>query len=418
MTKTKNGNGSTDSKGRQKKVISYEKFMELTSDLKTLEDVTEMAKQLLAPTVQGLLEAELEQHLGYPKNHISGINSGNSRNGHRTKKLRTTAGEATIKIPRDRNGTYEPAVLKNYENRGPGLETQIITLYGKGNSTREISDFAQSIYGVDVSADMISAITNKIIPLIEEWQSRPLSSVYTVVYLDGVHFKVRENGKIISKCAYIVFGINEIGMKEILGIWIGESESAKFWMRVLNELRNRGVADILIACIDGLSGFTEAIKAVYPQTEIQRCIVHQIRNTTKFIPHKHKKDFCRDLKSVYQAPTEEAGFQALQDMKQAWKPYAPYLESWEKNWPELSTFFVYPPEIRRIIYTTNPIENLNRQLRKVTKQAVIFPHDISLKKRLWLAQRDITKKWSTSIRDWGTIAAQLAIFFPSRFHIS
>ena len=241
--------------------------------------------------------------------------------------------------------------------------------------------------------------------------------MFTVVYLDGLHFKVRESGKIISKCAYIMLGIRVDGYKEVLGIWVGENEGAKFWLQTLNEIKNRGVKDILIACIDGLKGFSEAIKAVFPEAEIQRCIVHQIRSTTKYIPHKEKKAFCSDLRMVYTASSEEEGYQELQNAKKKWGKYKPYFDSWEKNWDELSTFFVYPKSIRKLIYTTNPIESLNRQFRKVTKTTSIFPHDEALKKLLWLAQKDITKKWDKPIANWGEMIAQFVIFFPDRVEI-
>ena len=380
-------------------------------NLKTVSDVTNFAKELVAPTLQVMLEKEMEQHLGYKKHNIKGNNSGNSRNGYSTKKLKTSYGEDELSIPRDRNGEYKPIAVPKYETVESDLEEKIVLMYAKGMSTRDINGYIQDIYGVHISADMVSEITDKVLPLAEEWQKRPLSSLYTIVYLDGIHFKVHSEGKIVTKCAYIALGINEEGKKEILGMWIGESEGAKFWMRVLHDIRERGVKKILIASIDGLSGFSQAIKAIYPSTKIQRCIVHQIRNTTKYIPHKDKKSFCTDLKSVYKAKDEKTGYQELQKIKETWKDYAVYLKSWETNWTELSTFFEYPEEIRRIMYTTNAIESLNRQLRKVTKTTTIFPHDTALNKLLWLAQNDIAKKWSTSIHNWGKIYAQFLILF-------
>lgn len=386
-------------------------------NLKTYEDTQKFLKSLVAPVLQKLLNAELNQYLGYPKHHISGHGTGNSRNGYSSKTIKTIDGEVGLQIPRDRNGSFDPQAVRRYETRSRALDEQIVTLYAKGNSTRQIADFAHEVYGVNVSADMVSEITDKVLPLVEEWQNRPLNDCYPIVYLDGIHHKVRENGRIVSKCAYIIMGISLEGKKDVLGIWIGENESSKFWMGVLNEIRSRGVKDVLIACVDGLKGFSEAIKAIYPETEIQKCIVHQIRNTTKFIPHKHKKDFCKDLKCIYTAVTEEAGLKALQITKEKWKSYSIYLKSWEDNWPELSTFFTYPEEIRHIIYTTNAIENLNRQFRKITKTTTIFPHDTALRKLLWLAQEDITKKWHMPVRNWGSIAAQFAILFPDRFKL-
>lgn len=379
------------------------------------ESVTNHLKELVAPTLQGLLEAELEGHLGYPKNHSSGTNSGNSRNGYRERTLRTEQGNLDITVPRDRQGTFESETIKNYQKNSHTLDEQIIRLYAKGNSVRQIAEFAQETYGVNVSGDMVSAITDKMLPLVERWQKRPLDKTYPIVFLDGVHHKVRDGGKIVSKCCYVVLAVNSEGKKEILGLWVGENESAKFWMGVLQELKHRGVEDILITCTDNLTGFSEAIKAIFPQTEIQKCIVHQIRNTTKFIPYKIKKTFCKDLKNIYTAMNEEEGFKALQEMKKKWSDYAVYLQSWENNWAELSTFFAYPEEIRKVIYTTNAIESLNRQFRAVTKTTVIFPHDTSLRKLLWLAQEDITKKWTNPIRNWGIIAAQFSTFFNNRF---
>lgn len=397
--------------------LTASEIEEKMKDLKDYNDVRGFLKELVAPTLQGLLEAELENHLGYPKHHISGYGSGNSRNGYSSKNIKTTEGEIPLNIPRDRKGTFEPEAIKRYENHSQDLDNQIITLYGKGNTTRQIAEFAREMYNVNVSGDMVSSITDKVLPLVEEWRNRPLQKCYPILFLDGVHFKVRENGKIVSKCCYTCLGINEEGKKELLGLWIGENEGAKFWLSVLNSIKNRGVEDVLICCIDGLTGFPDAIKAVFPKAEIQKCIIHQIRNTVKFIPHKEKKAFCKDLKAVYTAATEGAGFQALQEMKEKWSDYAVYLKSWENNWGELSTFFVYPEEIRRIIYTTNAVEGLHRQFRSVTKTTVIFPHDTSLRKLLWLAQKDISKKWTKPIQNWGKIAAQFAIFFDDRFQV-
>ena len=399
------------------KPISCEEYQEKVKNLKTMGDVTSFAKELIAPTLQTMLDAELQNHLGYPKNHPAGMHSGNNRNGYSKKTIKTNLGETEINIPRDRNGEFEPIAVKKYETVESDVEEKIISMYAKGMTTRDIKNHMNDIYGISISPDMVSSITDKVLPLVKEWQNRPLSDLYAIVYFDGIHFKVRDGGKIVSKCCYIALGINKEGIKEILGIWIGENEGAKFWLSILNEMKNRGVKDILISCIDGLKGFPEAIKTTYPDAEVQECIVHQIRNTTKYIPYKDKKTFCKDLKTIYKAPTEEAGWKALQEMKNKWKQYAPYLESREKKWTELSTFFVYPEEIRRIIYTTNTIESLNRQLRKVTKTTSVFPHNEALEKLLWLAQNDISKKWSSTIRDWGTILPQLAILFPDKIKL-
>jgi transposase-like protein len=287
-------------------------------------------------------------------------------------------------------------------------------MYAKGMTTRDINDYLFDIYGVDVSASMISTMTDRILPDIAAWQNRLLSTLYTIVYLDGIHFKVRRENRVVTKCAYIVLGVNESGQKEVLGIWIGEAEGAKFWMGVLSELKTRGVEDMLIVCTDGLTGFEEAINAIYPQARIQQCIVHQVRNTLKFIPHKDKKDVAKALKKIYTAPSEPAGFEALNAAREQFPQYEMYLKSWETKWALLSEFFGYPEEIRRIIYTTNSIEGLNRQFRKVTKTTTIFPHDQALLKLLYLATMDISRKWGGSIKNWGSIVTQLAILFPEK----
>ena len=400
------------------KILSYEEYQQKVKNLKTVSDVTNFAKELIAPTLQDMLDAELTNHLGYPKNHPSGHHTGNSRNGHYEKTLKTSFGEERINIPRDRNGEYEPIAVKKGESVQSDVEEKIIAMYAKGLTTRDINSYLEDIYRVSISSDMVSSITDKVLPRVEEWQSRPLASLYPVVYLDGIHFKVRDNGKIVSKCAYILLGITVDGIKEVLGIWVGESEGAKFWMQVLSEIRNRGVQNILICCVDGLSGFSEAIKTIFPDAIVQRCIVHQVRNTVKYVPHKEKKEFCADLKTIYGAPSEEAGMQALIAVQEKWPQYKVYLQRWEEHWNELSPFYSFPEEIRRMIYTTNAIESLNRQFRKVTKTTSVFPHDESLVKLLWLAQRDISRKWSMSVRNWGQILAQFAILFPEKITIS
>ena len=399
------------------KILSYEEYQEKVKNLKSFSDVSNFAKELVAPTIQAMLEGEISDHLGYDKYKRKPEGKENTRNGYSKKKIQGDFGVSTLKIPRDRDCSFDPVVIKKYENVESGLEEKVISMYAKGMSTRDINQHMADIYGASISSDMVSKITDQVLPLVQEWQSRPLESVYTVVYLDGVHFKVRESGKIESKCAYIMLGISQDGLKDVLGIWIGENEGAKFWLQTLNEIRNRGVEHILIACIDGLSGFSEAIKAVYPNAEIQRCIVHQIRNTTKYIPHKEKKEFCKGLREIYTCSSEEEGYEALQKMKLKWSKYAVYLESWDKNWSELSTFFVYPELIRKMIYTTNPIESLNRQFRKVTKTTSVFPNNISLKKLLWLAQKDIIRKWIIPVAKWGEIVAQFAIFFPDQIKL-
>ncbi len=419
MKKSIKENNQEITKNPYARPISFEEYNEKVGNLKTIGDVTSFVKSLVAPTLQAMLDAEMNNHLGYPKKHPSGNLSGNSRNGYYPKQIKTASvGTLDVKIPRDRKGKFEPVVVKKYETVESDIEERIVSMYAKGMTTGDINIHMGEIYGVHVDKTTISSITDKVMPLVKEWQNRPLSNVYPIVYLDAVHFKVRDNGKIVSKAAYIALGINVEGMKEILGIWVGENEGAKFWLRVLNEIRQRGVEDILITCVDGLKGFSEAIKEAFPETQIQKCVIHQIRNTVKYISHREKKKFCADLKTIYTAPSEEAGYEALQKMKKDWSQYAIYLKSWEDNWSELSTFFTYSEEIRRIIYTTNAIEGLNRQFRKVTKTTTIFPHDESLAKLLWLAQNDITKKWSMPIRNWGKIIGQFAIMFPERIKLN
>lgn len=397
-----------------KRILTQEEIGNQLKRLRTMKDVTNFTKSLVGPVIEQMLEAEMQEHLGYNKYEAKGRNSGNNRNGYSSKKLEGTFGEAAINIPRDRNSEFEPEIIRKYATVDNDLEERIISLYGKGMTTRDIEAHIKDLYGADISSGMISNITDKVLTLVTEWQKRPLNKMYCIVYLDGIVFKVKDNGKIINKCAHIALGINQEGKKDILGIWINETEGAKFWLQVLNDIKLRGVEDILIGCIDGLKGFGEAIKTVFPNTEIQRCIIHQIRNTTKYVSYKDLKEFCTDLKEIYHASTEELGLQALDSVKSKWVKYKIYLESWDRNWNELSTLYHYPEGIRRIIYTTNAIEGLNRQFRKVTKTTSIFPHDEALMKLLWLAQNDISKNWNMPIHHWGEILSQFIILFPNR----
>jgi putative transposase len=398
-------------------VLALPGFQEGIKNLKTTSEMNDFLKKLIAPTLQTILEGELDHHLGYKKHDYKGRGTGNSRNGHYEKTIKGVNGEATIEVPRDRNSTFAPQVLRKYETIDNDLEERTVSMYAKGMTTRDITAHLADMYGVEVSDPMISTITDKVLPLVQEWQSRPLETLYAFLYLDGIVYKVKDNGRIVNKAVYVAMGIDKDGHKEVLGLWVGESEGAKFWMGVMSDLKNRGVQDLLFASIDGLSGFSEAIKAVFPDTIVQRCIVHQIRNSLKYVPHKDKKAFAASLKTIYTATTEEAGYTALQQVKKEWSQYAIYLQRWESNWAELSPFYQYAPAIRRILYTTNPIESLNRQFRKVTKSTTIFPHDEALMKLLWLAQRDIAKKWIYSIKDWGLIVSQLAVMFPERLRI-
>lgn len=378
-------------------------------------DIQEALKDLMKEFIQESLEAELDNQLGYDKYEKKEDNN-NSRNGYSKKKVKSSFGEIELDIPRDRNSEFEPKIVPKYSRDISNLEEKVISMYGLGMSTRDINKHIQEIYGVDVSAEMVSKITDKIIPLIEEWQSRPLEEVYYFTFLDAVHFHVKEDKAIVKKAAYIVLGVNSEGKKDVLGIYIGGNESAKFWLSVLNDLRNRGVKNILIASVDGLTGFSEAIKTVFPNTDIQRCIIHQIRYTLSFVSYKEKKEFAKDLKEIYTAPNEETGYSALEELKEKWNKKYPYaLKSWENNWSELRTFFKFSPEIRRIMYTTNAIENLNRIYRKVTKTRSSFPTDMALMKLLYLSTINLTEKWKTGYaKDWHLIKGQLAIEYEER----
>jgi transposase-like protein len=388
---------------------------ELAKECTTVDDVHEKIRDLFKDTLQEIFEAEMEEHLGYQKHDNAGDNSGNSRNGYSKKTIKSRFGESEISIPRDRNGEFEPRIIKKYATTSNQLEEQIVAMYAKGMSTRDIEDHIKDIYGVDISANTVSKITDKIIPLITEWQSRPLERVYPIVYLDAIHFKVRKDNRIINKAAYSVLGITMDGLKDILGIWIGENESA--WLGVCNDLKNRGVEDILIACKDGLSGFSEAVSSVFPQTEIQLCIIHQIRNSLKYVSYKEQRALMADLKKVYQALTLEEAEAAFEAFKERWGQKHPIIiRSWEKNWMELTAYFKYPYEIRRIIYTTNAIEGYHRQLRKVTKTKTAYPTDESLKKIIYLATMEISKKWNMPQRDWKKCISQFHIYFNERLN--
>lgn len=390
---------------------------ELAKECTTVDDVHEKIRDLFKDTLQEIFEAEMEEHLGYQKHDNAGDNSGNSRNGYSQKTIKSRFGESEISIPRDRNGEFEPRIIKKYATTSNQLEEQIVAMYAKGMSTRDIEDHIKDIYGVDISANTVSKITDKIIPLIAEWQSRPLERVYPIVYLDAIHFKVRKDNRIINKAAYSVLGITMDGLKDILGIWIGENESASFWLGVCNDLKNRGVEDILIACKDGLSGFSEAVSSVFPQTEIQLCIIHQIRNSLKYVSYKEQRALMADLKKVYQALTLEEAEAAFEAFKERWGQKHPIIiRSWEKNWMELTAYFKYPYEIRRIIYTTNTIEGYHRQLRKVTKTKTAYPTDESLKKIIYLATMEISKKWNMPQRDWKKCISQFHIYFNERLN--
>lgn len=370
--------------------------------------------KLFSKTIEDMLEAELTSELGYKRYEAEGRNSGNSRNGHYTRKMRTSGGDAEIKVPRDRNGEFQSALLKKNSNE---IEQKVIAMYAKGMSTRDIQDFLTELYGIDVSPDTISAITDKIWPLVEAWQNRPLATVYAIVYLDAIHIKLKKDGKIVNIAVYNVLGVDLDGHREPLGHWIGDGgEGANFWLSVVTDLQTRGVQDIFIAAIDGLTGFKDAIQSVFPETKVQRCVIHQIRHSLKYVVWKDRKAFVADLKTIYQAATREEAEANLQKLEQTWKSkYAAAVRSWQNNWDDLSTFFEFPKEIRRLIYTTNTVEGYHRQLRKVTKNKGSFPTEQAVRKLLYLATMNITKKWTAPIRDWPLILNQLAIRFEDRW---
>jgi transposase-like protein len=385
------------------------------NNLKTAEDVQHALRDIFSGTLQEMLEAEMDQNLGYEKHDDSNKQTENRRNGHSKKTVRSEYGDITLDVPRDRDGEFEPLIVKKHQKSVAGIEEQILLLYAKGVSTREIQDHLQRLYGIEVSPTLISNVTNKIMPLIKEWQNRPLPNIYAVVFMDAIHFNVRQDGQITKKAAYMSVGIDLEGRKDVLGIWIGEHESAKFWLNVLNELKNRGVQDILIICVDNLTGFSEAIAACYPESEVQKCIVHQIRNSIRYVSYKDVKKIIAGLKPIYTASTEDAALEEMNSFETAWgEKYPLIVRSWRQNWAEIATFFKYPPEIRKIIYTTNTIESYHRQLRKVTKSKSIFPSDEALLKMLYLATQDVLRKWTGRVQNWGLILLQFSVFFPEK----
>jgi putative transposase len=387
----------------------------LSEECGNMPDVQVLLKDLFAGTRESMLEADMDEHLGYDKHSVIGNNSGNSRNGYGKKTIKSELGECEISVPRDRNGEFAPVVMEKRQTRSDDLENRILAMYAKGLSTRDIEDHLRDIYGVEASASLISKITDKIMPAVMEWQSRPLDAVYPIVFLDGIIFKVRKDSRVINKCVYSVLGINMEGRKEILGMWISENESASFWTTVCNELKNRGVDDILIVCRDNLSGFSTAVETVFPKTEQQLCVIHQIRNSTKYVSYKDIKQVMADLKLVYGAPTLDDAEYRLEEFREKWgKKYPQILKSWDANWTELSSYFKYPQEVRTLIYTTNAVESFHRMLRKYTKNKVIYPTDDSVRKSVYLSIMEISKKWSMAVQNWGIIMGQLMVFFEDR----
>ena len=384
--------------------------------IKSGNDVNSIMRDMMSVLLEGVLDEELNEELGYSKYDYRNKETDNSRNGHSRKTMRTSYGDMDIAIPRDRKGEYEPQLIPKYQNTvTQDMEENIISMYAKGMTTGDIEAHLKELYDLDISDSTISRITDKIMPLVKEWQERPLQEIYAVVYMDAIHYHVRSEGRIVKRAVYIALGIDMDGKKDVIGMYVGENEGAKFWLSIINGLKNRGVQDILIACVDGLNGFPQAIEAVYPKTEIQQCIIHQIRNTTNYVSYKDLKKLMADLKMVYAAPDEAAALEELESFGEKWNSKYPKIyKSWSERWATLSTYFKYPNEVRKLIYTTNAIEGFNRQLRKVTKSKTVFPSNDSLLKMLYLATMDITKKWTGRRRDWSQIRAQLEIYFEER----
>lgn len=401
----------------KKKIINKEVVNELFKEgkLRDVKDVQNLLKEQFKDIINEMLQAEMDEHLGYTKYDYKNKNTDNSRNGNRIKKVKSDYGELEVEIPRDRFSEHDPIVVRKNQRDVSGIEDQVLGMYSMGMSTRDIQNHLNNIYGIEVSPSLVSQITDRIMPIIKEWQVRPLKKMYVHLVMDAMHYKVRQDGKIVNKAVYIIIGTDTDGMKEILGMWIGEQESSKFWLKVLTDIQSRGVEEILIASIDGLNGFKEAIKTVFKEAKVQRCIVHMIRNSTKYLSYKDRKKFINDLKPVYKAINEETALEALDLLEEKWgEKYYIAIKPWRDNWEEIAVMFEYPEEIRRLIYTTNSIESFNRQIRKVTKTKSVFPNDDSLMKILYLSMINITKKWTQRIRNWAGILGQLTIIFEDR----
>lgn len=402
--------------------VPAEVLKEYVNDQKfcSTAEVMEAMKDMFRDVLQQVMEGELDETLGYGKserlsNNDETAESKNYRNGYSEKTVKTQIGEVQVKVPRDRNGEYEPKIIGKYNRNADGMEEKILALYSCGMSQRDIAEQIKNLYDVEISPELVSKISEKIMPEIAAWQSRPLNSVYPFVFMDAIHYKVKEDHQYVVKAAYVVLGIGMDGCKDILGVWIGEHESSKFWLSVLNDLKSRGVLDVYLFCVDGLGGFPEAIAAVYPKAQIQRCIIHQIRSSTRYVSYKDIKLLMADLKLVYQAVTEEEALENLSHFKEKWgKTYPSCVKSWEDNWEILSTFYAYPAEIRKIIYTTNIIEGLNRQFRQITKNKPSFTNVDSLRKMLYLASKKIVEHWTCRCRNWDMVLNQLNILFSSR----
>ena len=382
-------------------------------DIETAEDIQDALKDLLGGTIKEMMEAEMDDHLGYQKSERS--DSDDYRNGYKSKRVNSSYGSMDIDVPQDRKSTFEPQIVKKRQKDISDIDQKIISMYAKGMTTRQISETIEDIYGFETSEGFISDVTDKILPQIEDWQNRPLDEVYPILYIDAIHYSVRDNGVIRKLAAYVIPGINTEGKKEVLSITVGDNESSKYWLSVLNELKNRGVKDILIICADGLSGIKEAIAAAFPKTEYQRCIVHQVRNTLKYVPDKDRKAFASDLKTIYHASDEEKARLALNRVTEKWTvKYPNSMKRWYDNWDAITPIFKFSPDVRKVIYTTNAIESLNSTYRKLNRQRSVFPSDTALLKALYLATFEATKKWTMSIRNWGQVYGELSIMYEGR----
>lgn len=393
-------------------------LQEIARTAKTLDDITAIQQELFKQTLETCLKAELDNHLGYSKHSPKGYNSGNSRNGYSSKTLKTKEGELEIQTPRDRNGTFEPLLVPKKQTRLPNFSSQILTFYAKGMSTEEITQTLEELYGVEISRTLVSQVTEAVIDRVTEWQARPLEAMFPILYLDCIVVKIRQDKRVINKAVYLALGVNLEGKKELLGMWISENEGAKFWLSVLTELKNRGVQDVLVACVDGLTGFPDAIATVFPKTQTQLCIVHLVRNSLRYVSWKDKKEVVADLKQIYQSVTEQEAALELEKFAARWDSQYPSISrSWHEHWANIIPFFEYPDAIRKVIYTTNAIESLNSVIRKAVDAHKIFPNDNAALKVIFLATEQAAKKWTMPIRDWKAAVNQFMILFPDRMQV-
>jgi transposase-like protein len=383
-------------------------------NVKDLDDFNTLMSEVSKEVVETLLEGELTDHLGFEKYDHQSKTIDNSRNGFTPKKVKSKFGKIDLNVPRDRKSDFDPKIVKKHQRDISGLEDKIISMYARGMTTRDIQSHVKEIYNYEISPETVSTITDKVLERAREWQTRPLEEIYAVIFMDAVFLKMRSEGHVRSIAVYNIIGINMEGQKECLGLWICDTESSKYWLSVLNELKNRGIEDVLIFSVDNLTGISQAIQSAYPKSEIQKCVVHQIRNSLKHVSWKDRKLLAQDLKSIYKATTEKEGLSALEDFEKKWKKYPHVAASWRRNWGELSTFFKFPSEIRKVIYTTNPIESMNRSIKKITKNKVVFPNEQAVTKVVYLALQEASKKWTSRLRDWAMIYSQLMIFFEDR----